>query len=88
MARGCLGFCSPTDDSGLGYVQPVIVTARGHISLWFDEPPPRATIADQWSRLGVIEVDIFPVKYECLIPVDGRTVRGTIADLRSMGGVA
>jgi hypothetical protein len=83
-----LGFCSPTDDSGLDYVQPVIVTTKGQVTLWFHEPPSQGLLADQWSRLGVPETDVFPIKYECPVPVDGRTVKGTIPDLKSMGGVA
>lgn len=27
------GYCSPTDDSGLDYVQPVIITESGHAPL-------------------------------------------------------
>ena len=83
-----IGFCSPVDDSGLDYVQPVIVTRQGQVSLWFDEPPAHGVIAEQWSRLGIAEGEVFPIKYECLVPVDGRTVTGTIPHLRSMGGVA
>ena len=83
-----IGFCSPVDDSGLDYVRPVIVTGQGHVSLWFDAPPANHVISEQWSRLGVPESEILPIKYECLVPVDGRTVKGTIPYIRSMGGVA
>jgi hypothetical protein len=83
-----VGFCSPTDNSGLDYVQPVIVTDRGQIRFWFDGPPSRSVIADQWSRLGLTESEVFPVKYQCLVPVDGRDVAGTIAHVESVSGVA
>src|SRR6266496_2478958 len=82
-----IGFCSPVDDSGLDYVQPVIVTNQGQISFWFDEPPAHGVIAEQWARLGLAEGDVFPIKYECLVPVDGRTVRGTISQVNSAGDV-
>lgn len=83
-----IGFCSPVGDSGLDYVQPVILTAQGHVNLWFDQPPGHHILAEQWSRLGVSEADLFPIKYECLVPVDGRRVVGELLNLRSMGGVA
>jgi hypothetical protein len=83
-----LGFCSPTDDSGLDYVQPVIVTTQGQIRLWFDEPPSRAVLAEQLSRWAVPASQIFPIKYRCLVPVDGRTVSGTVSQVGSVSGVA
>jgi len=83
-----IGFCSPVDDSGLDYVQPVIVTTLGQVSFWFDQPPAQGVVEEQWSRLGVPESEVFPIEYTCLVPVDGRMVRGTILHIESMGGVA
>ena len=34
------GYCSPTDDSGLDYIQPVILTPGGPVRFWYEEPPP------------------------------------------------
>lgn len=32
-----LGFSSPKDTSGLDYIQPVLVTSKGHLPLYFDK---------------------------------------------------
>jgi hypothetical protein len=79
------GFCSPVDDSGLDYLQPVIVTPHGQVRLWFDDPVQPAVLAEQWAKLGVREPQVFPVEFECLVPVDGRTVKGTVRNVASMG---
>lgn len=80
-----VGFCSPVDDSGLDYVQPVIITPQGHVRLWFDELPTPDVLAGQWSKLGIAESKVFPIAFECLVPVDGRLVRGTVHALANMG---
>ena len=75
------GFCFPADDSGLDYLQPVILTDAGPVSFWFDRPPSPETIARQWSALGRQPTQIFPAVFRCLVPVDGRTVRGRIEQI-------
>ena len=74
------GFCSPTDDSGLDYLQPVIVTESGPVYFWFDEPPTAESLRAQWHRLGVATESIFPVHFRCTVPVDGRYVTGIIEE--------
>jgi len=79
-----LGFCFPADDSGIDYLQPVIVVpGGGHVSFWFDGPARPEELRRQWSSLGKGPRDIFPVAFRCLVPVDGRTVKGRIAGVES-----
>lgn len=72
------GFCFPADDSGVDYLQPVIVSGVRHVNFWFDGPVSPAALASQWSALGKQPHEVFPVAFRCLVPVDGRTVRGRI----------
>jgi PilZ domain len=77
------GYCFPADDSGIDYLQPVIVIASRHLSFWFDTPVKPETLAAQWSALDKKADAIFPVGFRCLVPVDGRTVRGQIDGVAS-----
>ena len=85
------GFCFPADDSGIDYLQPVIVSRSRHVSFWFDTPAPPELLESLLKALGKDPGEIFPVTFRCLVPVDGRTVSGRIAgfessqDLRSGG---
>ncbi|HEY6928054.1 MAG TPA: PilZ domain-containing protein, partial [Thermoanaerobaculia bacterium] len=72
------GFCFPADDSGIDYLQPVIVLPARHVNFWFDGPAELAALSSQWKALGKEPREIFPVAYRCLVPVDGRTVSGRI----------
>lgn len=72
------GFCFPADDSGVDYLQPVILTRSGQVSFWFPRTPSAAELDRQWKRLGREPAEIFPVVFRCLVDVDGRTVRGRI----------
>jgi hypothetical protein len=72
------GFCFPADDSGIDYLQPVILTAGRHVSFWFDGPVAPDVLESQWRALSKTVDDIFPVEFQCLVPVDGRTVSGRI----------
>jgi hypothetical protein len=82
-----IGFCSPVDDSGLDYIQPVIVTRQGQLNLCSMNRQPMASSRSS-GRGSAWPRGVFPIKYECLVPVDGRTVRGTISRVKSVGGVA
>jgi hypothetical protein len=77
------GFCFPADDSGIDYLQPVIILPTRHVNFWFDGPAERAILSSQWKALGKEPREIFPVDYRCLVPVDGRTVSGKIAGIVS-----
>jgi hypothetical protein len=79
------GFCFPAEDSGLDYLQPVILTAGGSVSFWFDEPAPPETLVAQWSALGKTPSEIFPVTLRCLVPVDGRAVESRIESVEDPG---
>jgi hypothetical protein len=78
-----LGFCFPADDSGIDYLQPVILTASGPVSFWFDRPPDSQLLANQWRALGKEPDAIFPVSFRCLVPVDGRTVSGLVSGIET-----
>lgn len=75
-----IGFCSPTEDSGLDYTQPTILTANGPVFFWFDDPPTGEWLAEQWQRLGVGREKIFPIHFRCSVPVDGHYVTGMIEE--------
>jgi hypothetical protein len=77
------GFCFPADDSGIDYLQPVILTPTGHVNFWFDEPVAPEALSAQWGALGKDPRDIFPVAFRCLVPVDGRTDSGRVASVAS-----
>ena len=46
------GYCSPTDPSGLDYVQPVLFTAAGQMSLWGETLPTQASVAETWPDIS------------------------------------
>lgn len=73
-----VGYCSPQDASGLDYVQPVVLTERGPNPLWFENPLSARAESDWWDRFGRPRSDVFPVSWECLVPVDGTVVRGVV----------
>jgi hypothetical protein len=77
-SSGHFGFCFPADDSGIDYLQPVILSPSGHVSFWFDGPAAPEVLSRQWRALGKEPQDILPVGFRCLVPVDGRTVSGRI----------
>jgi PilZ domain-containing protein len=73
-----LGFCFPVDGEGIDYLQPVIVAPAMHVRFWFDGSVAPEVLAAQWKSLGKKEEEIFPVRFSCRVPVDGRTVSGVI----------
>jgi hypothetical protein len=77
------GFCFPADDSGVDYLQPVIVSGSRQVAFWFDRPVSPEVLWEQWRALGKEPSEIFPVTFRCLVPVDGRTVSGQIAGVES-----
>jgi hypothetical protein len=77
------GFCFPADDTGIDYLQPVILSPSGHVSFWFDGPAAPEVLSSQWKALGKEPREIFPVAFRCLVPVDGRTVSGRIEGVGS-----
>lgn len=77
------GFCLPADDTGIDYLQPVILSPSGHVSFWFDGAAAPEVLSSQWRALGKEPREIFPVAFRCLVPVDGRTVSGRIEGVGS-----
>jgi hypothetical protein len=77
------GFCFPADDTGIDYLQPVILLPSGHVSFWFDGPAAPKVLSSQWRALGKEPREIFPVGFRCLVPVDGRPVSGRIEGVGS-----
>src|SRR5262245_4139795 len=77
------GFCFPADDTGIAYLQPVIVTRSGPVSFWFDESPSDEKLSKQWRLLGKNEAEIFPATLRCRVLVDGRIVTGRITGVES-----
>lgn len=82
------GFCFPADDSGIDYLQPVIVKGTRHVSFWFDGPASAEVLSHQWKTLAKTPEQIFPVVFRCLVPVDGREVAGRIEGIETSQGVA
>jgi hypothetical protein len=75
-----IGFCSPTDDSGLDSLQPVILTSDGPVYFWFGEFPSHEFLVRQAARLGVMPAEIFAVQFRCTVPIEGRFVAGVITE--------
>lgn len=75
------GYCSPTDDSGLDYVQPVILAPGGPVRFWYDEAPAEPEPARTCRLLGRSLGQVFPARFECMIPVEGRLVAGELTEV-------
>jgi hypothetical protein len=68
-----IGYCSPTDFSGLDYIQPVILFEDKHIALW------NGISANELSNILNKKIsDIFPIRFECQVPVDGEILKSKI----------
>jgi len=72
------GYSSPSDPSGIDYVQPVILTKKGQVRFWFDHPVSAATLQEQWRSLEKTEDQIFPVRWRSRVPVDKQIVEGLV----------
>ena len=75
------GYCSPTDDSGLDYIQPVIITPKGHARFWYDSSPDHSEPDFLCGLLDRKIEKIFPVKYECEISFEGQRVSGILNEV-------
>ncbi len=65
------GYCSPTEDSGLDYIQPVVIGPSGHIPFWRDPPETPLSDAEIAAQLGKLPEDVFPCTFESLVPFEG-----------------
>ena len=68
------GFSSPTDDSGLDYVQPVIFYDGRLLRLWNDQ----SGVEDLSEVLGKKKSDIYPIRWLSDVRVDGEVRSGSI----------
>lgn len=79
-ARGdtFVGFCSPQGDSGLDYIQPVIIVGSRQINLW-DESAGEATDSKSIANaLGLTTTEVFPLRYRCLVPFEGEYLEDVV----------
>lgn len=68
------GFTSPTDDSGLDYVQPVIFHNGKQLALWRDD----TGVIDVSADLGKDSGEVYPIHWLALALVDGEERKGLI----------
>jgi len=73
-----VGYCSPTDPSGLDYVQPVILVGTEHVALWHEEQAAETAAQTIAMRLGRSLDQVFPIQWRCVVPVDGQFVSGQV----------
>lgn len=73
-----IGFCSPTDSSGLDYIQPVIFIGNAQIPLWAEPSPSVAEVEATWLAHGKALREVFPIMFACRVAVDGEFRSGLI----------
>ncbi len=73
------GYCSPTDDSGLDYVQPVIITSGGVVRFWYNQPAIEPEPARGCRLLDRSPEQVFPVRFECAVAFQGRSIVGELS---------
>jgi hypothetical protein len=74
------GYFSASEDwdRGLCFSQPVIVTARGQVSLWLDFLKPTPKLLERWyAVLGKTADQVFPVRFRSGIELADGPVAGT-----------
>jgi hypothetical protein len=79
------GYCSPTDDSGLDYIQPVLLAPGGPVRFWYDEEPAHPEPARACQLLGKRPEQVFPARFECVVPFEGRFAGGELREVE-VGG--
>lgn len=72
------GYCSPADPSGLDYTQPVVLTLRGPFPLWRPGGLSHEHVSTLASALSAVPRNLFPMQFECLVPVNGVPYRGSV----------
>jgi hypothetical protein len=68
------GFSSPTDDSGLDYVQPVIFHGGDQLMLWRDD----RDVENVSQALGRESTDVYPIYWKSVVLIDGEDRTGFI----------
>jgi len=64
------GYCSPQDDSGLEYTQPVIICGNEHAPLYHEKVPIEREPGAIYRKLRKTEQEIFPLRLRAEVPVD------------------
>ena len=72
------GYCSPAENSGLDYTQPVIFTPDGQVPLWNEELPSDVHMKQLAERLDVSPSEVFPITLTSLVPVEGTYYAETV----------
>ncbi len=80
------GYCSPSDPSGLDYIQPTKIKEPGHVPLWWDWNPGDVELERRFALLGAPASMVFPLHYEAQVLSDGETVAGTIERVETNDG--
>ena len=77
-----VGYLTPPsdDDSGLGVLQPVIVTTSGQVAFWQGVvEPSRADLDRSYDRIGRVDpTQVFPIRFRSAIPLTCGVVLGAI----------
>ena len=69
----------PPRSTGIGDIQPEIVTAKGNVSFWYGRRKPSAELISQaYETLGKESAGVFPVRFTSDVEVVGGPVTGTI----------
>ena len=61
------GYCSPGEQSGLDYTQPVILARSGPVALW-NEASGIIAYSEVAKALGLRKSEVFPLSIRCLVP--------------------
>jgi hypothetical protein len=75
------GYLTPPiqDDSGLGTLQPVIITEDGQVLFWHGVVGPNAeSLAQSYAKLGRDAAKVFPVEVTSDVELVGGPIRATI----------
>lgn len=50
----------------------------GPVPFWFENPPTHDELARRWRAVGKTLEQVFPVRYNCLVTIDGRNFSGDV----------
>lgn len=76
------GYCSPAGDSGVASLRPVLLTPDGPIRFWCADPS-KSDSARMCRLLGRELERVFPLRFECVVPVTGRNVSGVLTRIET-----
>ena len=74
------GFVTASEDDALSGLQPTIVTVRGQVRFWLGLHGPRpGEIEEAYELLAKPAGQLFPLRFQALVPVRGGTPAGVIS---------